>query len=59
MKIDWDAAIDKNGGRMGVGIVVRDHNGVVVGAMCVTKPHIINLATAEAVRSSVASIGPR
>jgi hypothetical protein len=49
MKINWGAVIDKNGGRMGAGIVVRDHNGVVVGATCLTKPHIINPTTAKAV----------
>ncbi|KAE8076401.1 hypothetical protein FH972_015056 [Carpinus fangiana] len=51
MKINWDEVINKNGGRMGVGIVVRDHNGVVVGAMCVTKSHIINPTIAEAVKA--------
>lgn len=34
---------------MGVGIVVRDHFGFVIGAMCLTKPLIINPAIAEVV----------
>jgi ribonuclease HI len=48
-KLNWDAAIDKQGARMGVGVVARNHNGDVVGAMCMTKPHIVDPTTAEAV----------
>ena len=32
---------------MGVGILVRDHEGRVRGAKCVTKPLIADLAIAE------------
>lgn len=49
-KLNWDAAIDKQGNRMGVGIIARDQNGDVVGAMCLTKPFLTDPATAEAVR---------
>lgn len=48
IKINWDAAIDNNGGRMGVGIVARDHQGVVLGASCMTRAYVTNPATAEA-----------
>jgi hypothetical protein len=49
IKINWDAAIDRSGDRMGVGVVARDHCGNVVGAMCYTRPSISEPATAEAV----------
>ena len=32
VKINWDASIDKQGKRMGVGVLVRDHEGKVRGA---------------------------
>ena len=51
VKINWDASIDKQGQRMGVGILVRDHEGKVRGAKCVTKPFIDDLAVVEEVRA--------
>jgi hypothetical protein len=35
IKISWDASIDKQGKRMGVGILVRDHEGKVRGGLSV------------------------
>jgi hypothetical protein len=31
LKLNWDASVDKNGRRMGVGIVVHDHEGCFTG----------------------------
>jgi hypothetical protein len=49
VKIKWDAAISMLGDRMGVGVVARDHNGNVVGALCCMRPFISDPTTAEAV----------
>jgi ribonuclease HI len=49
VKINWDAAISMLGDRMGVGVVARDHNGNVVGALCCMRPFISDPTTAEAV----------
>jgi ribonuclease HI len=49
VKINWDASIDKQGKRMGVGALVRDHEGKVRGGKCVTKPLIADPAVAEGV----------
>jgi hypothetical protein len=31
-KVNWDAAVDKKNGHIGLGIVVRDYEGVVLAA---------------------------
>lgn len=36
---------------MDVGVVAQDHVGEVVGALCMTRPSITDLATAEAVEA--------
>jgi hypothetical protein len=48
-KINWDAALDKSGDQMRVGVVARDHNENMVGALCCTRPFISDPTTAEAV----------
>ena len=37
LKINWDAAIGKNCGRIGLGVIARDCWGQVVIAQCITK----------------------
>lgn len=49
LKCNWDAAIDTGGKRMGVGLVVRNHEGEVIAAKCFTKPFVTDPMTAEAV----------
>jgi hypothetical protein len=34
VKVNWDAAINRDGGKIGVGIVARDHGGRVIAATC-------------------------
>jgi hypothetical protein len=48
-KINWDAALDKSGDQMRVGMVARDHNENMVGALCCTRPFISDPTTAEVV----------
>lgn len=37
IKCNWDAAVDVVGRRMGVGIVIRSHEGEVMATKCSTK----------------------
>jgi hypothetical protein len=48
-KINWDAAIDKQTLKIGIGIVIRDFDGSVVVARAKFLPYIIDPPTAEAV----------
>lgn len=48
IKINWDVAIDKEGKKMGVGIVARDHDGQVVAALSTPRCFITDPTTAEA-----------
>jgi ribonuclease HI len=49
LKCNWDAAIDSDEMRMGVGVVIKNHEGEVVAAKCCTKPHITDPLVAEIV----------
>jgi len=48
--VNWDAKVDIDtiNGRIGVGIVVRDYEGHVVGARSLTKMKNLELVAAEA-----------
>jgi hypothetical protein len=37
---NWDAAVDAVGRKMGVGIIIRTHEGEVMVTKCSTKPYI-------------------
>jgi ribonuclease HI len=47
-KVDWDAAVDKKNGRIGLGIVVQDYEGVVLAARSTTKNFLANHVVVEA-----------
>jgi hypothetical protein len=47
LKCNWDAALDVGRKLMGIGILVRDHEGTVVAAKCFTHTHVTNSLTAE------------
>jgi hypothetical protein len=47
-KVNWDAAVDNHGRRIGIGAIVRDHNGVVLAMLSETVASIKDPATAEA-----------
>lgn len=49
LKINWDAAIDVVGKRMGIGFIVRDHAGGVMVSMVATKRNVSDPTTAEAI----------
>ena len=48
-KVNWDAAIDVKNKKMGVGVIVRDADGLVSASMCTTVLYITDLTLAEAV----------
>jgi len=55
-KINWDAAISKETDKMGVRVVIRDGNGLVVAARTKVIPYIIDLAAAEAIAAGEAVV---
>ena len=48
LKANWDAAVDKGGGKIGVSVVVRDFTGECVAALACDLPMIMEPNCAEA-----------
>lgn len=48
-KINWDASINTATGKMGVGVIIRDAEGLVLASLCSTLPSITNPTIAEAI----------
>ena len=46
-KITWDATLDQRRKLMGVGFIVRDHEGKVIATMCSSMKFIINPTMVE------------
>lgn len=42
IKVNWDATIDKSRKKMGVIVIVIDHDGNDLATMCSFKPYIID-----------------
>ena len=49
VKVNWDASVNKYQNKMGVGAVVRDSHGVVLGMYCMTRSFITSPSVAETV----------
>jgi ribonuclease HI len=47
-KANWDVAINKDQGRVGIGVIIRDEKGWVVTAMCRTRQGLLEPTTGEA-----------
>jgi hypothetical protein len=52
MKINWDATVNKAEGKMGIGVIVRDHVGEVLETLQAPGLYIIDLAT-TALRAAI------
>ena len=52
-KANWDVGIDRANERLGVGIVVRNSEGLVMGAKSITKPGLFYPTSAEAVGAPI------
>lgn len=48
VKLNWDAAVDKNLKKIGVGIIVCDHEGSAIMSKCMTRTLISDPTVAEA-----------
>ncbi|XP_059429145.1 uncharacterized protein LOC132162954 [Corylus avellana] len=48
VKFNWDAAVDKERERMGIGIIVRDHNGLILAAYVASRQYITDPTTTKA-----------
>ena len=51
VKVNWDIAVEKKSGRIGVGVVVRDDQGEVVAARCLTRMGTLEATAGEAIAS--------
>lgn len=49
IKLNWDAAIDIECQKMGIGIIARDHSGAVLAAVSASRPRVTDPTTAEAI----------
>jgi ribonuclease HI len=48
LKANWDAALNKKDGRLGMGVVIRDHEGGLVAAQCRFQQGEVDPQVAEA-----------
>jgi hypothetical protein len=48
-KINWDAAVAKQTGRIGLGLIARDCRGKVIMARNITKSILVDPTTVEAI----------
>ena len=48
LKINWDASVDQVRRKTGVGVVLRNHEGEIVAAQCITRNLLSNPTAAEA-----------
>jgi ribonuclease HI len=55
LKCNWDAALDVGRNLMGLGIIVRDHEGAVIAAKCSTHTHVSDPVTAEIIAAWTAA----
>ena len=46
-KINWDATLDERAGKVGLGVIARDHEGRVLAMQCSIYKHIYNPTMAE------------
>jgi ribonuclease HI len=49
LKCNWDAALDVGRQLMGIGLLIRDHEGTVVAAKCSTQSHVSDPLVAETI----------
>ena len=52
-KVNWDVAFQQDIGRLGVGVIVQDHNGRVLAASSFTKRGVMDKKTRETIASYV------
>jgi ribonuclease HI len=53
-KVNWDAAVGKQAGRIGLGTVTRNHRGEMVAARSLTRVGLLEPAAAEALAATMA-----
>jgi len=53
VKFNWDVAMDKSHGSIGISIVVQDHEGIVLGAHSTTRNILVEPAVAKALAAYI------
>ncbi|XP_035547372.1 uncharacterized protein LOC118348908 [Juglans regia] len=48
LKVNWDVAVQMRMGRIGIGVIIRDHHGLVIGALRANRPLKGSVFDAEA-----------
>ncbi|KAF5442612.1 hypothetical protein F2P56_035252 [Juglans regia] len=46
--MNWDASVDKYRGRVGIGVIIRDHKGLMIAALRMSRPLYPDPTLAEA-----------
>ncbi|XP_059455066.1 uncharacterized protein LOC132185289 [Corylus avellana] len=49
VKLNWDAGLDIQRKRTGIGVIVRDHEGKPLAMLCASKRHVYNPTMAKAI----------
>lgn len=49
IKVNWDAYVASKGKRIGIGLIMRDHEGGVIAMLCETKAYVQDPAAVEAI----------
>jgi ribonuclease HI len=52
--VNWDATVGKNFGRLGLGAVIRDHNGFMCASKSLTRPGMLDPTAAKALAAIMA-----
>ena len=56
LKVNWDASIDSKRGRMGVGVIVRDHLRRMWASKCIVREGFLDPMSAKAMGATMAAL---
>jgi ribonuclease HI len=55
LKANWDAGFDRQNGRLGMGVIIRDQQGKMWASKCQTKEGVLDVTTGEALAALMAA----
>jgi ribonuclease HI len=55
LKANWDAGFDRQNGRLGMGVIIRDQQGKMWASKCQTKEGVLDVTIGEALAALMAA----